>query len=231
MTVPDGQARTRSRIGILGGSFNPVHVGHLALGKAAAQALDLDRIIVIPTGQSWQKAGTKHAQTSASDRLAMMKIALKPLAARQAKGRCEWVVDDLEGTRDGPSYTVDTLGTLRQRVGPEAALIIILGSDQLRNLATWHRWEELLDFAHIAVTQRETVPLSALPEPVDRLVEHHGRQVLPDAPAGAIVFFQMPPVAVSATALREQLARGEHPQELLPPGVAGYIRRHRLYRH
>ena len=229
-TAGSGTPATRARIGILGGSFNPVHVGHLALGRAAAEALDLDRIIVIPTGQSWQKAGTKHAQTAATHRLAMMEIALRAFTGRRAGG-CEWVVDDLEVTRDGASYTVDTLQTLRKRVGPEASLVLILGSDQLRNLATWHRWQDLLEFAHIAVTQRETVSLAGLPEPVDRLVEEHGRQILPDSPAGAIVFFQMPPVAVSATGLREQLSRGEYPQELLPPGVEDYIRIHRLYQH
>jgi len=220
----------RPRIGLLGGSFNPVHVGHLALGQAAAEALSLDRLIVIPTGSSWQKSGMKHAQVEARHRLAMMQIALAPLAAARAQG-CEWVADELEVRRTGPSYTIDTLQVLRERMGPEPALILILGSDQLRNLDTWHRWRELLDFAHIAATQRERVPLTDLPEAVERLVAGKGCQVLPDAPSGAIVFFQMPAVAVSATGLREQLARGEYPEELLPPGVTAYIRQHHLYQH
>lgn len=222
---------SRARIGILGGSFNPVHVGHLALGQAAVQAFGLDRLIILPTGQSWQKAGMDHASVSATHRLAMMQIAVRPLAEQPAPGGCEWLVDDLEATRDGASYTVETLQTLRQRIGADPALILILGSDQLRNLATWHRWRELLDHGHIAATQRETVTLSDLPDAVEQLVHQHGRQVLPDAPAGSIVFFQMPPVAVSATALRRQVAGGVYPQELLPPGVADYIRLHRLYEH
>ena len=224
------EAASRLRIGLLGGSFNPVHVGHVALGRAAAEALGLDRVVVIPTGSSWQKAGTKHAQTPAGHRLAMMQIALGPLAEARAGG-CEWVADDVEVTRAGPSYTIETLQILRDRLGPEAALILILGSDQLRNLATWHRWQELLDFVHIAVTQRERVPLFGLPDPVERLVEQHGCQALPDAPAGAIVFFQMPAVAVSATGLREQLSRGDYPEDLLPPGVADYIKLHHLYQN
>jgi nicotinate-nucleotide adenylyltransferase len=232
MSAGRGRTRkqSRQRVGLLGGSFNPVHVGHLALGRAAAQALELDRMIVIPTGNSWQKSGTKHAQIDASHRFAMMQIALDSLKPASSSG-CEWLADDLEVRRSGPSYTVETLQALRERLGPEPALVLILGSDQLQNLATWHRWQELLDFAHIAATQRERVPLTGLPEAVDRLVGERGRQTLPDAPSGAIVFFQMPPVAVSATALREQLSRGECPKELLPPGVLDYIRQHHLYQH
>jgi nicotinate-nucleotide adenylyltransferase len=217
------------KVGLLGGSFNPVHVGHLALGRAAAEALALDRMIVMPTGNSWQKTGASYAVTEAAHRLAMVRIALAPLAASPAQG-CDWVADDLEVKRAGPSYTIETLQTLRERLGPGPALILILGSDQLHNLATWHRWHELLDFAHIAVTQRERVPLAGLPEPVERLVAARGAQSLPDKAAGSIVFFRMPPVAVSATGLRGQLARGEFPEELLPEGVADYIRQHHLYR-
>lgn len=218
----------RLRAGILGGSFDPVHVGHLALGRAAVEALALDRMIVIPTGSSWQKSARADAQTSASHRLAMTRIALEPLAASRAGG-CDWEVDDLEVRRSGPSYTIDTLQELRNRLGVDTALILVLGSDQVRNLATWHRWTELLGLAHIAATQRERVALSDLPEPVERLVNERGCQSLPDTPAGSIVLFRMPAVAVSATGLRAQLARGEMPEELLPPGIPGYIRRHQLY--
>ncbi len=218
----------RTRIGLLGGSFNPVHVGHLALGRAAAAGLALDRMIVMPTGDSWQKSGTTHARVAGEHRLAMVQIALAPLAAARAQG-CEWLVDDMEVRRAGPSYTIETLQALRQRLGPEPALVLILGSDQLRNLDTWHRWQELLDYAHIAATQRERVPLAGLPPVVDRLVTQRGTQSLADSACGSIVYFQMPPVAVSATGLREQLAAGEDPEELLPPGVSDYIRRHRLY--
>ena len=218
----------RSRVGLLGGSFNPVHVGHLAIGRAAAEALGLDRLVVIPTGNSWQKSGTKHAYVEARHRLAMMQIAIASMPVERS-ARCQWLVDDVEAKRSGPSYTVDTLIELRARFGPAPALVLILGSDQLRNLATWHRWRELLDYSHIAATQRERVPLADLPEPVERLVADRGRQTLPDAAAGSIVFFQMPPLAVSATGLREQLSRGDYPEALLPPGVADYIRQHRLY--
>ena len=232
----------RVRIGLLGGSFDPVHVGHLALARSAVEAFALDRMIVIPTGSSWQKvanpaakpdanpAGNADRQTPASHRLAMTRIALQPLADSRAQG-CDWAVDDLEVRRSGPSYTIDTLRALRERLGPEAALLLILGSDQVRNLATWHRWQELPDFAHIAATRRERIDLVDLPPPVERLLDERGCQALPDTPAGSIVLFQMPPVAVSATGVRAQLARGDMPEELLPPGVPDYIRRHHLYNH
>jgi nicotinate-nucleotide adenylyltransferase len=218
------------RVGLLGGSFNPIHVGHLALGRAAAEAFALDRMIVMPTGNSWQKAGTTQAKIDAAHRLAMVQIALASLEASHPPG-CEWVADDLEVKRAGPSYTIDTLQTLRDRLGPATTLVLILGSDQLHNLATWHRWRELPDLAHIAATQRERVPLAGLPEAVDHLVAQRGAQSLPNGAAGSIVFFRMPPVAVSATGLREQLSRGVYPDELLPAGVSDYIRRHHLYRH
>ncbi|MEN9316960.1 MAG: putative nicotinate-nucleotide adenylyltransferase, partial [Pseudomonadota bacterium] len=105
----------------------------------------------------------------------------------------------------------------------------LIGSDQLRNLATWHRWRELLDQVHIACTQRERISLADLPEEIEALVRAHGRQSLPDAPSGAVVFFSMPPVPVSATALRAQLARGEPVRELVPAAVLDYIETNGLY--
>jgi nicotinate-nucleotide adenylyltransferase len=141
-----------------------------------------------------------------------------------------FVADDREVRRAGPSYTVDTLEALRAEFGPACALVLLLGSDQLINLPTWHRHEALLGLAHIACTQRERVGLECLPPAVEALVRAAGRETLPDAPAGAVVFFGMPPVPVSATALRAQLARGERPAELVPARVLDYIALHRLYR-
>ena len=211
-------ARARPRIGILGGTFDPVHVGHLALARAARDALALDEVRFVPTGTSWQKSGVR---ASAEQRARMVELAL-----RAEPGMA---LDARELRREGPSYTVDTLAQLRAELGPDAAIVLLLGSDQLHNLATWHRWRELLAYAHLACTQRERVGLDALPADVDALVGAHGRDALPDAPAGAIVFFGMPPVPVSATALRAQLERGERPAELVPPAVLDYIDSNRLY--
>lgn len=209
----------RPRIGLLGGTFNPIHVGHLALARAARVALQLDAVRLIPTGQPWQKGP---GITPATHRLAMTQ-----LAARAEP----WLsVDNREVLRSGLTYTVDTLAELRAQEGSAAALILLLGSDQLRNLATWYRYERLLELAHIAVTQRGLSSLTDLPSAVEALVQRHGRDALPDEPCGSIVFFRMPAVPVSATVLRQQLAAGERPIELLPEGVLDYIDRHGLYR-
>ena len=207
------------RIGLLGGTFDPVHVGHLALARAARDALRLDEIRFVPTGRSWQKDA---ASATAEQRLEMLRRAIA--------GTPGWSVDDREVRRSGPSYTVDTLAGLRAEVGPHDALVLIVGSDQLRNLASWHRYRELLDFAHVAATRRGPHRLADFDPQVEALVAAHGCDALPDTPAGAIVFFRMPPVPVSATELRAALARGEHPVELLPVPVLDYIALHNLYR-
>ncbi len=210
---------TRRRIGLLGGTFDPIHVGHLALARAAIDALVLDELRFLPTGRSWQKA---QAGASAEQRVAMVRLAVA--------GEPRVVVDDREARRPGHTYTIDTLRELRAELGPEPALVLVLGSDQLHNLHTWQGWSSLLDYAHLAVTQRERVALSEFPAPVEALLQAHGRDALPDAPAGAIVFFGMPPVPVSATALRRAIAAGEMPAQLVPPPVLDYIRSHHLYR-
>jgi nicotinate-nucleotide adenylyltransferase len=212
----------RRTIGIVGGTFDPPHVGHLALARSARDALGLDEVRLMPTGQSWQKASTG---ASSAQRLAMVRLALKGLDPAE-----RLLVDDREALQDGPTYTVDTLIGMRAAFGPDAAIVLVLGSDQLHNLPTWSRWQTLFELAHLAVTQRERVSLQGLPEAVETEVSRRGADALPDAPAGGIVFFRMPAVAVSATALRAQLARGERPDGLSPPAVLDYIDSHRLYR-
>ena len=211
--------RQRRRIGILGGTFDPIHVGHIALARAACDALRLDELRFVPTGRSWQKDASA---ADAAHRLEMVRLAIA--------GDPRFVADARETRRPGATYTVDTLAELRAEFGPDAAIVLLMGSDQLRNLGTWHRYRELLGLAHIACTQRERVSLESPPPEVDALLVAHGRDSLPDAPSGAIVFFSMPPVPVSATALRASLARAERPAELVPPAVLAYIESHRLYR-
>ena len=212
----------RRRIGFVGGTFDPPHVGHLALARAARDAYALDEVRLVPTGRSWQKAA---AGASSPQRLEMTRLMLRDLPASE-----RLAVDDREVRRDGPTYTVDTLRELRAELGPEPALVWVIGSDQLRNLHTWHRWRELFEHGHVAVTQRERVPLSDLPAEVEAELAARGRPALPDAPSGAIVLFTMPPVAVSATALRAQLGRGERADGLSSPAVLDYIDLNRLYR-
>ena len=208
----------RRRIGLLGGSFDPVHVGHLALARAAQSALLLDEVRFVPAGVAWQKGG---AAASAEHRVAMLRIALDSQPG--------WVIEQCEIRRAGASYTIDTLLELRAELGAEAALVLLLGADQFRNLATWQRFDELPRHCHLGVTQRVPGQLSDLPDPVERLLSLHGRDALPDTSAGSIVFFNMPPVPVSSSGIRAQLVAGDRPAELLPPGVLDYIERNHLY--
>ena len=212
----------RRRVGILGGTFDPPHVGHLALARSARDAMQLDEVRLMPTGHSWQKSA---AGASALQRLEMVRIALRDVGPAEGLR-----ADDREVVRGGQTYTVDTLEALRHELGSDVMLVLIVGSDQLRNLATWRNWQRLFDLAHIAATQRERITLEDLPPEVEAEVASRGRDALPDAPAGSVVFFRMPAVAVSATGLRAQLAAGERPDALSPPAVLDYIQSHRLYR-
>lgn len=211
-------ARQRRRIGLLGGSFDPVHVGHIALARAAQSALLLDEVRFIPAGIAWQKGG---ALAGAGDRVAMLRLALGAEPG--------WVIDQCELRRPGASYTIDTLLELRAALGAEPALVLLLGADQFRNLPSWQRFGELLAHCHIAVTQRAPRQLAELPAALEALLAERGSDALPDAPAGSIVFFNMPPVPVSSSGIRAQLAAGQQPAELLPPGVLDYIEHKRLY--
>lgn len=208
----------RARIGLFGGAFDPPHVGHVALARSAQVALKLTAMRMIPSGQSWQKPGQR---TPAEHRQAMLSLAIASEA--------DWTVDTREIDRGGPSYTIDTLESLRAELGNEAALVVLMGSDQLHNLTTWHRYQDILRLAHIAVTQREQIGLQAFSPDVDALLDRHGRDALPDAPGGSIVFFRMPAVAVSSTALRRALASGESVSDLVEPAVLAYIQQHQLY--
>ena len=212
-------ASPRRRIGLLGGTFDPVHVAHVALARAALAHLALDELRFVPTGRSWQKVD---AGATAQQRIEMLRIATVGLPRTS--------IDERETKRAGASYTIDTLIELRAQLGEAAALVGIVGSDQLRNLPTWHRWEELLRHSHLAVARRAGDTMEALDARVRALVDAHACEELPDAPAGSIVFFPMPSMQVSGSALRDRLARGERPDELLPPGVLDYIDRNWLYR-
>jgi nicotinate-nucleotide adenylyltransferase len=222
-------------IGLLGGSFDPIHVGHIALARAASTALKLDEVQLLPAGQPWQKA---HLKTPAEHRLAMVEIAALAFPSF-ADSSTRLSVNTIEIGSDKPTYTVETLEALHSVAALEKTTkpkryVLIIGSDQLRNLATWHRYQDILKFAHIAVTQRESVSMQGLPSDVEALVSAFGRDSLSDSLAGSLVYFRMPPVAVSSTALRMAL-KANSPQtalvsHLLPAGVFKYISENKLYK-
>jgi nicotinate-nucleotide adenylyltransferase len=190
------------RIGLFGGSFDPVHVAHLALARAALAQLALDELRWVPAGQAWQKT---RAMTPAVHREAMLRLAIAD--------EPRWRLERCELQRCGPSYTVDTVRELRATV-PGASWFLVIGQDQYAGLHTWHRFDDLLRLVTLAVAVRPGAAAEADPR----------------VRAAPMLRIELPPMAVSATAIRARVAAGEGIAGLVPPAVADYIYRHRLYR-
>jgi len=193
------------RIGILGGAFDPPHLAHLALAKAAIEQLQLDQLRIIPTGQAWHKP---RVLTDATHRLAMAQLAFAELPQAQ--------VDDRETRRSGPTYTIDTLRELHAEAAG-AQLFLIIGADQAQALTTWHAWEQILRSAIICVADR---PFST------------GAGVVFDAESAfpqRFFHLQMPAMALSATDIRSSISTHQDVMALVGESVARYIAAHHLY--
>ena len=196
-----------ARIGILGGTFSPPHVGHLACAQAALSQLGLDRVLLIPVARPPHKEALE--DPGPEHRLAMCRLA--------AAGHERIGVSDLEIERGGPSYTVDTLLALHQ-ASPQDELTFVAGGDMAASLPSWREPEEVLRLARFAVAEREGA----------------GRAEVERALAGLkgrdrVVFFDMPPVDVSSSAIRSGIAAGRPVRDLVPDAVARYIHEHGLY--
>jgi nicotinate-nucleotide adenylyltransferase len=212
-------------IALLGGTFDPVHYGHLRFADDVRHALALDEVRLVPARDPPHRAGP--AATPA-DRLAMLR-----LGAAEFPGL---VVDERELRRDGKSYTVLTLEELRHE-DPQRPLWLLLGADAFRGLPAWHRWREIFALAHVVLVARPGVGLTAdLPEELaaelrTRLARNPA--VLFSTPAGAIFEEGITPQPVAATEIRAQLARGDKGRSavagLLPAAVLAYIEQHHLY--
>ncbi|CAB3729263.1 nicotinate (nicotinamide) nucleotide adenylyltransferase [Achromobacter denitrificans] len=193
------------RIGLLGGSFDPVHVAHIALARSALQALGLAEVQLIPAANPWQRAAL-HA--TAQQRRDMLELAID--------GHPGLAVNPIEIDRGGATYTIDTLRALPQ----DARYVWLLGADQLANFCTWRDWQDIARQVDLAVATRPGTALSAPPALAEHL-RSLGRdlQELPFSP--------MP---VSASQIRQRLAQGESTEGLLDPAVTAYIAAHHLYR-
>ena len=193
-----------TRLGVFGGAFDPPHVAHVALARAAVDQLRLDQLRIFPTGQAWHRS---QALTAPEHRLALAQLAFGDLPRT--------VIDDRELRRPGPTYTIDTLRELKAEQ-PAAQLFLVMGEDQAVALTRWREWEAILQLAIICVAER---PLAQLP---------------PGAPSGLpaqaeLRLLRLPSMPESATEVRGRVVHGEGIGHLVPPGVASYIESHRLY--
>lgn len=208
-------------LGLFGGTFDPIHTAHLRLAEEARTALGLGELRFIPAGEPPHRAAP---DTPAAHRLEMVRLAIADNPA--------FSCDDSEIRHAGRSYTVLTLERIRA-TAPQRPLVLLLGADAFLGLPRWHRWQELLELAHIAVAQRPEHSLDALPEPLAQLVrsrECRDPDALREAPAGRIIRFETTPLAISATAIRRLVQLGHSPRYLLPEPVLDYFSAHSLYR-
>jgi len=210
-------------IGLLGGSFDPIHVGHLQLARDALAHLPLDEVRFVPAAQPWQKERVANA----AHRAHMVELAI----AREP--RC--VLDMHEIERGGMTYTIDTLRALRAGPWPEASLVLVMGSDQFERFDTWRDWQAVAGLAHVAVARRAGVAARLNPALQAFAKERQcGPAELAHRAAGGLVEFPMTAVDASATEARRLLANpapdaDRRLRRLLPPAVLDYIRAHRLY--
>ena len=211
---------TPRRIGLLGGTFDPVHIGHLRGALEVAETVGLDEVRLVP---NYRPPHRETPSSSAQDRLTMARLAVQdlPLLA----------VDARELERDKPSYTLDTLESLRAELDAKDQVFLIVGWDAFCGLPSWHRWDELLDHCHILVMQRPDADSEAPEALRDLLAARSVNDPLTlTGGSGQIAFVWQAPLGVSATRIRQFLASGRSVRFLVPDAVLAYINAHGLYR-
>lgn len=195
-------AQRRTRLGVMGGTFDPIHHGHLVAGSEVASLFELDEVVFVPTGTPWQKAESE--VTPAEDRYLMTVIA--------TASNPRFTVSRTDLDRSGPTYTIDTLRDLRAQRGPDVELYFITGSDALSNILTWRDVDELFELAHFVGCTR----------PGHRLAD-------PGLPDGRVSLVEVPALAISSTDCRDRVRRGEPIWYLVPDGIVQYINKRGLY--
>lgn len=212
-------------LGLFGGTFDPLHVGHLRLAIEAREALGLAGVCFIPAGNPALRDAPR---CSAGHRLAMVERALAAVPGFSIDA------SEVLAAAPGPSYTVETLGRQRRLHGTERPLVLLLGADAFARLEAWHRWRELFELAHIAVATRPGHELTVGAGGTALDIEYAARRGTADdlahAPAGRIVPFAITALEISATAIRRRLATGLSARYLVPDAVLDYIESHQIYR-
>jgi nicotinate-nucleotide adenylyltransferase len=194
--------RDRKRLGVMGGTFDPIHHGHLVAASEVQSWFDLDEVVFVPTGQPWQK--TERAVSAAEDRYLMTVIA--------TASNPRFSVSRVDVDRAGPTYTVDTLRDLRAERGPDWDLYFITGADALEQILSWRDPDELFDLAHFVGCTRPGHHLSAEGLPMDK-----------------VTLVEVPALTISSSECRMRVAQGEPIWYLVPDGIVQYISKRRLY--
>ncbi|MEY3797911.1 MAG: hypothetical protein RLZZ434_757 [Pseudomonadota bacterium] len=211
-----------ARIGLLGGTFDPIHFGHLGMAQELAQALALDTVKFIPAAVPPLKS---QPSASAIDRCAMVQLAIA--------NNPDFQLDDRELKRTGPSYTLDTLRSLRSELGEQDSLVLFIGSDAFKQFNRWHQWQEIIRLCHIALVARPDSEVSTAldQELVTFLQDHYTENAmdLQSATAGLITMQAITPLTISSSAIREQLKTRQSARYLTPDCVLDYIAQHGLY--
>ncbi|MET0230507.1 MAG: nicotinate-nucleotide adenylyltransferase [Rhodanobacteraceae bacterium] len=197
-------------LAMLGGTFDPVHNAHLRVAWEAAEMLDAD-VRLIPANVPPHR---DQPIASATERAAILRAALR--------GQDRLVVDERELGRDGPSWTIETLIELRDEIGPERSLVLLVGADAFLGLPSWHRWGELFDYAHIGVLTRPGHEIATLPTELRIKVASRrtsDANAIASTPSGRVLAMPVTPLEISATLIREVLAAGGEPRYLMPDAV------------
>jgi nicotinate-nucleotide adenylyltransferase len=228
--------KKRKAIGILGGTFDPPHWGHLRLAEHFSRVLQLDHIIWMPAGQPWQKSSEI---TPAKHRLAMSEYAIETLhdlfVDHHIYTKIE--ISTLEMAREGPSYAIDTAKEIRALYGPETSISWLMGADSWANIKTWHQWPELPNFVHLAVASRPETDLSGANQANSSVFadkQTSDPQLLQLNPLGHVLFDQGLQINLSSSALRDGFYNNASWDELadaIPPLVLDYIEAKGLYRN
>lgn len=206
-------------VGLLGGTFDPIHVGHLRIAIECRERLALDEIRLLPAATPPLKSSPN---VDAQQRAAMVALAIADVPGL--------TLDTRELHRQGTSYTVDTLVSIRAEIGTETSLVWIMGADSFEQLDRWYRWQTLTDLVNIVVLRRpgwQGVSHGPVAEWLQRHQCHPAQ--LSKQPLGGIALLDQPPLAVSSTAIRAALRERKNPQFLLPTSVIEYIADNDLY--
>ncbi len=198
------------KVGVLGGTFDPVHLGHIGMAEEARKALGLAEVIIVPAGQPIAKS-SERIITPAAQRIEMLRLALI--------GKPYLKISYREIERPGPSYTVDTIDAIRKRYGGKAGIYFILGWDSLAQLADWREPARIVEMCHLVAVPRPGYSRPDLDD-LEKKIPGISRKV---------TFIDKPSLDISATMIREKVARREAIDQLVPGLVAQYIKKHRLY--